>query len=99
MIRREVRVADSFFADLDRQLGDERGADGRPSTTDFLLIDLPAVIHRFATGFDELPLIRAGTPELRMMIGSAVLARAFVAQGLEVSPGVVQLIGIELDLG
>jgi len=42
--RREVRVAESFFEDLDLQLGGERGPNGEPSATDFLVVDLPAVV-------------------------------------------------------
>ncbi|MEM9201784.1 MAG: hypothetical protein AAGC53_08990 [Actinomycetota bacterium] len=60
---------------------------------------MPEVIEQFATGFNGLPLIDASIPDLRMMIGSAVLARAFVGEGFEIEPGVVELIGIELDLG
>lgn len=39
-VRREVRVTEQFFEDLDRQLGDERGPTGEPSATDFL--EMPA---------------------------------------------------------
>ncbi len=48
MTRREVRVADSFFEELDDQLTAERGANGEPSATDFLVIDLPAIVEEFA---------------------------------------------------
>jgi len=38
--RRIVRATASFFQDLDRQLGPERGADGEPSSNDFQVFDL-----------------------------------------------------------
>lgn len=38
--RREVRIAGSFFEELDSQLGPERGPNGEPSATDFIVIDL-----------------------------------------------------------
>ncbi len=54
MTRREVRVADSFFARLDHQLRPERGPNGEASATDFIVIDLPTIVEEFATSFDEL---------------------------------------------
>jgi hypothetical protein len=38
---REVRFTEQFFDRLELLLPSERGADGTPSITDFLLIDLP----------------------------------------------------------
>ena len=69
--RREVRVADSFFAELEDQLGSQRGPNGQPSVTDFIVLDLPVVAERFAASFDELPEAIAGVPSIRMCIGSA----------------------------
>jgi len=46
--RREVRVAESLFDELDLQLGSERGPNGEPSATDFLVVDLPTVVEAFA---------------------------------------------------
>ena len=60
--RREVRVADSFFARLDEQFGTERGPSGEPSATDFIVIDLPAIVELFATTFDDLPEAIPGLP-------------------------------------
>jgi hypothetical protein len=37
--RRVVRVDSQFFADLDAQLGDTRGPNGEPSSSDFLLLE------------------------------------------------------------
>jgi len=54
--RREVRVASTFFDELDLRLGPERGPDGEPSATDFLVMDLPAIVERFAADFvDRYP--------------------------------------------
>jgi len=63
--RREVRVAPVFFEQLDLQLGAERGPNGEPSATDFLVMDLPAIVAKFATAFDSLPLIDDGVPSAR----------------------------------
>jgi len=95
--RREVRVSNTFFDELDLQLGAERGRDGEPSATDFLVIDLPAIVERFSSGFDDLPEVVAGLDSARMFIGTSALVRAYVIYGLEVSVGLVELIGIEIE--
>jgi hypothetical protein len=46
---RQVRFTEQFFERLDSLLPTERGADGTPSVTDFLLLDLPAVRDRLAS--------------------------------------------------
>lgn len=99
MARREVRVAESFFEELDRQLPSDRGAHGEPSATDFLLIDLPAIADEFAARFDELPPAAPGVSSIRMFLGSAVLVPAVVVHGVEVTDGIVHLVGVEIDAG
>ncbi len=95
--RREVRVTDSFFVRLDDQLGSERGPAGEPSATDFIVIDLPAIVEQFAARFDELPEAIEGVPAIRMLIGTSVLTRAYVVQGVETTDGVIQLVGVDID--
>ena len=46
--RREVRATLEFFQDLDRQLPDERGPSGEPSTNDFQTFELLEIVERFA---------------------------------------------------
>jgi hypothetical protein len=53
--RRTVRVSPAAFDQLDGQLGHERGSLGQPSVGDFIILELPAVVERFATGFDAPP--------------------------------------------
>jgi replicative DNA helicase len=69
---------DSFVVDLDQQLASDRGPDGQPSATDFLVIELPAAVERFATGFDDLPEIIDGFHSGRMLPPSG--------RGLDASP-------------
>ena len=95
--RREVRVTDDFFQDLDRQLSAERGPNGEPSATDFLVMDLPAVVEKFALGFEGLAEAVTGMSAARMVIGTSALLRAYVVYGVELSDGAVELVGIEID--
>lgn len=60
-------------------------------------MDLPAIVDRFSTRFDELPAAVAGVPAVRMFIGTSALTRAWVVFGLETTHGVVELVGIEFD--
>ena len=50
---RVVRFTEQFFNRLDRLLPSERGGDGIPSVTDFLLFDLPTVRDALATNFER----------------------------------------------
>jgi hypothetical protein len=68
--RRIVRASTAFFEDLDRQLGPDRGPHGEPSATDFLVIEVPAIVEQFATGFESLPEAVEGVPQARMVIGT-----------------------------
>jgi hypothetical protein len=53
--RRVVRTSSAFFDQLDRHFGQSRGSNGKPSATDFLVFELPAVVEAFATRFDAFP--------------------------------------------
>lgn len=97
-IRREVRVANVFFAQLDEQLGTERGPNGEPSATDFIVIELPSVVEEFAVAFNELPEALVGVSSVRMFIGTGSLVRAFVVHGIETNTGFVELVGVDIDL-
>lgn len=96
--RRRVRVAESFFEQLDGLLPADRGPNGEPSATDFLVIDLPAIVDQVATEFDGLPEVIEGVPSARMLINAGRLVSQFVVYGLEAPDGSVDLIGIDLDI-
>ena len=56
-----VRVSEAFFAQLDEHFGFERGDDGQPWASDFLVAELPTIIERFAVDFDRLPQVIEGS--------------------------------------
>jgi len=97
--RREVRVSDGFFRQLDEQLGAERGANGEPSATDFLVLDLPAVVEEFATRFDSLPEVVSGVSAGRVFVTTGLLVAALAVYGIALDDDAIELIGIEIDLG
>ena len=76
MAEREVRFTEQFFDRLDDLLPQERGADGTPSVTDFLLFDLPTVRDDLATDFERHTL-PTDDPQVRVYVGSGSLLRGF----------------------
>ena len=95
--RRVVRVSPAFFEQLDEQLRSERGPEGQPSATDFVVIELPAVVERFASGFDALPELIEGTPAARVLVAPGLLVRAFAVYGVLTTDGLVELVGITIE--
>jgi hypothetical protein len=95
--RRAVRVAPSFFEDLDNQLGAERGPNGEPSAHDFLVLELTLIIEVVATRFDELPPLISGRDDYRVLIASGLLVPSFAVVGQLASDNAVEL--VELDIG
>ncbi|MDZ7676189.1 MAG: hypothetical protein U5K30_14120 [Acidimicrobiales bacterium] len=95
--RRVVRVAQDFFDRLDEQLGPDRGDAGEPSVTDFLVIDLPAIVDRFATDFDGLPEVVEGVPSVRVLVATGRLVQAVAVFGILAAGDTVDLVDIEID--
>jgi hypothetical protein len=95
--RRVVRVTDAFFELLDDALGIDRGPNGEPSASDFIVLELPAIVDRFATDFEGLPEIVEGVPAGRMLITSGVLVRAVAVFGLAISDTTIDLIGVTIE--
>ena len=101
MTIRDVRVTTGSFDQLDRQPPAERSAadaPGAPSRADFLAVEMPSIMHRFAEAFEELPEIVEGLGTARMLIARGLLVHAFVVYGLLTDDGFVDLIGIAIDL-
>ena len=96
--RRTVRTSSTFFQDLDRQLGSERGPRGEPSAHDFLVFELTRIIEVFATRFDELPPLLRGRDDCRILIGAGMLVPRFGVVGQLRGEDEIELIELDLDL-
>ena len=72
-VRRPVRVDEQFFEFLDLQLGGERGPNGEPSVTDFLLVDLPQIVELFSAEFDDLTSLIPNRPNYRSSLVAGTL--------------------------
>jgi hypothetical protein len=73
---RQVRFTEQFFNRLDVLLPGERGIDGTPSITDFLLLDLPRVRDRLVSDYQGNTLA-TDDPDVRVYIGAGVLVRRY----------------------
>lgn len=89
--RRVVRVSADFFDQLDRQFRPDRGP------ANLIVVDLPAIVERFATAFEALPEAVEGVPDARVVVGTGQVVRAFVVYGLLLTDGAVELLGVDID--
>lgn len=76
MPERQIRFNEQFFDRLDVLLRGERGADGTPSITDFLLLDLPRVRDRLVIDYEGNTLATDDS-EVRVYIGAGVLVSRY----------------------
>ena len=67
---------EQFFDRLDLLLPSERGADGTPSITDFLLFDLPRVRDDLVADY-EANTLATDDPDVRLFIGAGLLVRRY----------------------
>jgi hypothetical protein len=95
--RRQVRVTQSFFDRLDELLPDERGADATPSTADFLLHEIPAIIDRLAEDFEGSTLNVAAVPDVRVLIVAGVLIPYVAVYAVLAPDDAVEIIYLDVD--
>ncbi len=96
MTRRQVRVTPPFFDRLDELLPSERGPDGTPSATDFLLHDLPAIIDLLADDFMRHTSPVAEDPEIRVLIAAGPLVPYVAVYAVLAADDAVEVIFVEI---
>jgi hypothetical protein len=96
--RRTVRTTQTFEADIDRQLPEERTAAGVPSRFDFLLYEVNHIIEEYATRFDELPTIVGAPSNVRSLIGRGHLVRLYFVAGKLNDDNTIELQTIDIEL-
>lgn len=94
--RRHVRVLQTFFDRLDQLLAEERGVDGAPSSADFLLHDIPAVIDRLAASFESSTVPIADGSDVRVLITSGHLVDFMAVYSVLARDGAVEIIYLEI---
>jgi hypothetical protein len=97
MSDRVVRVNPVFFDFLDDQLGPQRSSS-RPTSTDFLVQDLPNVLEHLARDFENCTVPVQNSREVRAYINAGVLVRGLAIYVVENPDGSLDLVDVELDL-
>jgi len=93
---RRVRFTEEFFERLETLLPEERGADGRPSITDFLAFEIPTFRDRLALNAEGATVATA-VPDVRALVAAGVLVPALVVY-LMIHEDEVEAFGIAFDL-
>jgi hypothetical protein len=96
MVDRRVRFTQSFFDRLDELLPDERGADGSPSATDFLLHELPRIRDLLASDFERNTL-PADEPPVRLYVGAGTLVKSVALYAFFAADDGVDVIWLLID--
>ena len=96
MPERLVRFTQSFFDRLDDLLPEERGAEGSPSATDFLLYDLPQIRDLLATDFERNTL-PVDPSDMRVYVGAGLLVRSVALYAILAEDDAVEVIWLVID--
>ena len=94
---RRVHFSDEFFDRLDSLLPEERGADGTPSVTDFLVFEAPRIRDRLAA--DMLTATMATSlPDVRVYVNTGLMLTGVVAY-LRYDEYAVEVYWLSIDFG
>ena len=93
--RRRVRVSQTFFDRLDELLPEGRDGEGSPSSADFLLHDMPAVIDRLARAYEASTAALEDGFDVRVLITAGVLVDFMAVYVTLASDGDVEIIYLE----
>jgi len=96
MTRRQVVVLPGFFDRLDELLPGERTAAGGPSTADFVLHDLTALIDTLAEDFEgrTLPVDGSG---MRILVAAGMIVKFVAVYSRERPDGTIEVVSLDID--
>jgi len=95
---RTVRFLQTFFDDLDSQLPAQRGVGGVPSSTDFLLYDLPTIRDLLADDFERHTTEMLELSPMRLFIGAGTLVRGVVLYAYVAADDAIDVVALELQV-
>jgi hypothetical protein len=96
--RRSVRIASSFFDDLDSQLPAERSPAGEPSARDFQVHELLRIVDEVAEEWDDLPELIPGRSDYRILTSAGILVPMFTVVGQLAADDAIELVRLSIDL-
>lgn len=94
--RRRVVVIPEFFDRLDELLPSERSPTGRPSTADFALHDLTAIIDTLADDYDGSTMPVPAT-DTRVLVTAGMTVSYVAVYVLLRADGIVEVLALDLD--
>jgi hypothetical protein len=95
-LRRQVRLTDSFFRDLDEQLPIER--THLPSRRDVEVRELVAVLDLVADGWEDLPRFLKGRDDYRELYRASDLGLVLRVECQLAPDGAIELVGLDIDV-
>jgi len=93
-VRRLVRTTVQFWASLDVAMP----AEWQPSWHDFAAVDLPDIVERLATGWDDLPVLIPGRGDYRILIGAGRVVASYAVEAQLARDGSVEMVGVDIDV-
>lgn len=90
-------MTDQFFDRLEALLPSERSVAGDPSTADFLLHEMPRLIDRLASGFEEVTIPALPGSDVRVLITAGVFGRIVALYVALAADGWVEVFDLEID--
>ncbi len=96
MTRRQVVVLAEFFDRLDELLPAERSPSGRPSTADFALHDLTAVIDTLAEEYESRTMAVPDT-DVRVLVTAGMTVSFVAIYVRERDDRTIEVISLDLD--
>ena len=93
-MRRLVRSTEDFWASLDLALP----AGKEPSWHAFAARDLPHIVERFATEWDELPPLIQGRTDYRLLIGAGRVVAFYAVEAQLAADGAVELVFVSVQV-
>jgi hypothetical protein len=93
---RQVRFTDEFFNRLDLLLDEERGPDGTPSRTDFLVFEIPSIRDKLAEDY-EAATLATDDPLVRVYVGGGRLVAGVAVYRTLASDGAVRAFWLSID--
>lgn len=90
-------LTDQFFDRLDEHLPLERTGDGGPSSSEFLLHDLPNVIDAMADDFEGATISSGFDESTRVLVAPGLLARSFVVYAALTVDDIVEVFYLDVD--
>ncbi len=94
---RDVRVTDTFFDRLDDLLPSERSVRGDPSSSDFLRHEMPRVIERLASSFEQVTMPVVPGSDVRVLITAGVFGRNLAFYVAIAPDGWVEILDLDMD--